>query len=309
MTTATDVVSDDTPDPDEPASEPTATVEPKRPWVRISTAIFGVVLVVLISIASLWLITGGRYYIVTTPSMSPVLPVGALALTQPYAARDVRLGTIIAFQPPYGPPRIFMHRVVSVTSSGYVTKGDANPARDPWPVVPFRNVKGVVVQSLPGVGWVVKAMPWFVVGIFLAILLAAYVPWRWGVFSPLISMVIIVTVPLLVLRPLVRGELIYYTQTNHLITARVVNTGLLPLVFTPEAGRSAHVSAGYWTDMHLPQPPKGQRFNITATVDLSVLGWIGLILLCLTPLIIGIVVTVRERNKEKRGQLVVPQYA
>jgi signal peptidase I len=46
-----------------------------------------------------------------------------------------------------------IHRVVNVTSAGYVTKGDRNPAPDPW-LVQDRWVKGKAAFLLPLVGWI-----------------------------------------------------------------------------------------------------------------------------------------------------------
>jgi hypothetical protein len=295
---------------DRPAAVNTsAGVVPKRRIVRISTIAFGVVLTILLALGGIWLVSGGKYYIVSTPSMSPQLPVGALVLTRPFTKDQVAVGTIISFQPPTGDARIYTHRVIAVTPLGYGTKGDAERLSDPWGVVPFANVKGVVVQSLPGIGWLVRALPWLLVGLLLVIGLAAIVPWRWGVFLPIVGAVVVISIPLIALRPLVRGELIDSRTGTTTITARVVNTGLLPLKFTPKGRPGVHVAAGHWTDLKVPRPSKAGRFDITARVDLSLLGWVILALLCALPLILGIAVALREWRKDKAGRLVIPSSA
>lgn len=279
---------------------------PRRTLVRLSAIAFGVLLAVLLAIGGLWVATGGRYYIMTTPSMSPALPVGSLVLTKPYKAAEVTKGTIIAFAPPIGPYRTYTHRVIDVQPDGYLTKGDAVMHPDNWGVVPFANVHGIVVAVLPGVGWLVRALPWLLLGLLIAIGLAAFVPWRWGVFMPIVAMVIVLTVPLLVLKPLVRGELVETAQDQTKVTARVVNTGLLPLKFAASGIEPVHVAPGHWTDLHLPVPKETGKYGIKATVDLGLTGWIILGLLCLLPLFIGLTIALREWRKERTGALVLP---
>jgi signal peptidase I len=278
---------------------------PKRAVVRISTIIFGVVLALLLAFGGIWLATGGKYYIMSTPSMSPALPVGALVLTQPYSQAKVAVGTIIVFQPPDKTVRTYTHRVIAITPLGYKTKGDAEMQTDAW-TIPFANVKGIVVQSLPGIGWLLRALPWLLIGLLLVIALAALVPWRWGVFTPLLAVVIVILIPLIVLKPLVRGQLVEKVDGVKFVTARVVNTGLLPLKFTPVGHPGVHIAAGHWYDFKFPQGQKAQQFSINARVDLTLTGWIILGLLCLLPLFLAIGVTIREWRKEKNGTLVLP---
>ena len=237
---------------------------PRRTIVRWSSIAFGVILASLLVVGGLWVATGGRYYIVTTPSMSPALPVGSLVLTKTFTQADVQKGTIIAFVPPTGKYRMFTHRVIGVDPAGYLTKGDASMNADPWGVVPFANVRGIVVSVLPGVGWLVRALPWLLLGLLIAIGLAAFVPWRWGVFMPIVAMVIVLSVPLLILKPLVRGELVQTKQTNDAVVARVVNTGLLPLKFTATGIDGVHVAPGHWTDLQLPVPKVTGKYGIDA---------------------------------------------
>jgi hypothetical protein len=144
------------------------------------------------------------------------------------------------------------------------------------------------------------------VGLLLVIGLAAMVPWRWGVFMPLIAVVIVVAIPLIVLRPLVRGDFVEKKTGTATITARVVNTGLLPLKFEPKGQPGVHVAPGHWVDLKFPRTDKNQYFDIKARVDLSLLGWLILGFLCALPLLLAIGVSIREWRKEKNGTLVIP---
>jgi signal peptidase len=104
------------------------------------------------------LIVGGyRPVAVYSGSMRPTIPVGGLAVDRTIAARDVRVGDVITFDDPYVKGRMVTHRVVSVipTAQGlaYRTKGDANPARDPW-TIRLNGRVGRVAFSVPAAGYV-----------------------------------------------------------------------------------------------------------------------------------------------------------
>jgi signal peptidase len=104
------------------------------------------------------LIVGGyRPVAVYSGSMRPTIPVGGLAVDRTIAARDVRVGDVITFDDPYVKGRMVTHRVVSVIPAAqglaYRTKGDANPARDPW-TIRLNGQVGRVAFSVPGAGYV-----------------------------------------------------------------------------------------------------------------------------------------------------------
>jgi signal peptidase I len=66
--------------------------------------------------------------------------------------KNVEVGDVIVYvNPDLG--YAIIHRVIGVTESGYVTKGDRNPSSDPW-VVKTDWVKGRAVVLIPFVGWI-----------------------------------------------------------------------------------------------------------------------------------------------------------
>jgi signal peptidase I len=83
---------------------------------------------------------GIRMVPVLTGSMEPQYPVGSLVITVPRRGDAVQPGDVLAFAPPspYSTPgnRPIMHRVTRLQGSGEqlaaITRGDANPAPDPW---------------------------------------------------------------------------------------------------------------------------------------------------------------------------------
>lgn len=97
---------------------------------------------------------------VLSASMSGTFEPGALLVSRPVPAGQVRPGDVIVFTPPDARDR-YAHRVVDVEPSAagpvVVTRGDANPAPDPWrarledPAVPQ------VVGAVPHLGHLVAA--------------------------------------------------------------------------------------------------------------------------------------------------------
>jgi signal peptidase I len=96
--------------------------------------------------------------IVASGSMTPVMPVGAVAMTREVDAHAITAGDIISFRRP-GSPETTTHRVVAVKAEGaqmiFTTKGDANATPDPTPVVIDGRVHKVD-YIVPDAGYVVR---------------------------------------------------------------------------------------------------------------------------------------------------------
>jgi signal peptidase I len=103
------------------------------------------------------IVCGFKPIAVYSGSMNPTIPVGGLAIDRPVAAADIRVGDVITFNDPYIKGRQVTHRVVQIVRTpdgpAYRTKGDANPARDPWAIHLPDNV-GRVSFSVPVAGYV-----------------------------------------------------------------------------------------------------------------------------------------------------------
>lgn len=64
----------------------------------------------------------------------------------------VQVGDVVVYlNPDLG--YAIIHRVVNITDAGYITKGDRNPAPDPW-IVKKTWVKGKAVLLIPLLGWI-----------------------------------------------------------------------------------------------------------------------------------------------------------
>jgi len=102
----------------------------------------------------------GSLAIVRSSSMEPVMRAGALAVMLPIDAEDVKVGDIIAFEPPWDPDVTVSHRVIGVHHDGQIlfdTKGDATEDSDPY-YVPAQSVHGKVVFSIPYLGYATSSV-------------------------------------------------------------------------------------------------------------------------------------------------------
>ena len=87
---------------------------------------------------------------------------GALAVMLPVDADDVKVGDIIAFDPPWdsNPDVTVSHRVIGVYHDEDIlfdTKGDATEDSDPY-YVPAQSVHGKVLFSIPYLGYVTNSV-------------------------------------------------------------------------------------------------------------------------------------------------------
>jgi signal peptidase len=91
-----------------------------------------------LGIALFPVLTGGSALTVLSGSMSPGLPVGAIAFVRPVDPATVEPGDVITFQRAPDAPELVTHRVLAVDDSSgapvFTTKGDANEDADIDPV-------------------------------------------------------------------------------------------------------------------------------------------------------------------------------
>lgn len=90
--------------------------------------------------------------LVTTGSMEPALPAGAMVVA--HAQADYAVGDVISFRQDGA---VVTHRVAEETAEGYRTAGDANNVGDDE-TVPREAVLGRVVLCLPWVGGLLTAL-------------------------------------------------------------------------------------------------------------------------------------------------------
>jgi len=238
----------------------------------------------LFTVAVLWLLgIGGGATVIATPSMSPSLQVGSLALILP-AHSPVRPGQVIMFTPP-GEDHTYVHRVIKVVRNdgavrGYRTQGDEVGRPDPWLITPS-EVKGRVFSDIPGLGWLKTMAPYFFAGVTLVMVLSFLWPKhrRWIILNVTCATFLAIDV---VVHPLVNWMLITTTHTRTLVQARIANTGLAPLYLRAEGGSSLTLSPGHFG---IITAPLGEQVHVVGSLALGDVGTIIVTLICLVPLI------------------------
>jgi signal peptidase I len=98
---------------------------------------------------------------VLSGSMRPTFDPGSLILTRQVATSAVRPGDVIVIVPP-GESSSYAHRVQTVTGpAGHpvvTTKGDANPAPDPWKAQLLSTHTTEVIGSVPKLGLLIVTL-------------------------------------------------------------------------------------------------------------------------------------------------------
>lgn len=124
-------------------------------FLKVIHVIFECIRWVIVLIALLLMImflSGIRFYIVMTGSMSPTIPVGSICVVNhntPYS--DINAGDVISFS--IGENMQVTHRAISIEPDGIVTKGDANNTEDAT-MVTEENYLGKTVFHIPSAGYV-----------------------------------------------------------------------------------------------------------------------------------------------------------
>jgi len=92
-----------------------------------------------------------RYEPVLSGSMEPAIPVGGLVLIKPVDINSLKVGDVICYH--FSDEKLITHRIVEITSNGYITKGDANEEKDPK-LVEKGDIVCSVVLTVPLVGYI-----------------------------------------------------------------------------------------------------------------------------------------------------------
>lgn len=157
MTSVTITASRETPDLSRLAVIPKAIF-------RWSVRIIVAAAVVLFAAVALGPMTG-KYQLlsVLTGSMNPTSPAGSLVFETPVAPSEIHVGDVITYQAPVGDRPVVTHRIIDIKTDdiGQVminTKGDANPAADPWDAVLGEGQVWKVGFTVPFLGGLVQSM-------------------------------------------------------------------------------------------------------------------------------------------------------
>jgi signal peptidase I len=270
----------------------------QAPRIGALTATLCVAVVVSALAIAGWDLSGGRLLTMSTASMCPTVCVGSLVAVEPQSG-PVHPGELVTFRPP-GQGAAFTHRVVRVEDNGsFTTKGDAEASPDPW-VVPPQDVVGRVAFTVSGLGWWLRALPMVAVG--TALLLGTRRFYRLRnrrSFERLVG-VTVVAVPLLLLHPLISGQLIEVVKDPHRrgwLRGLFVNTGLLPEHLQVIGGQTLPRLGS--SRLHWITGPKSKAsvLGVHQWAALPAWGWAIVATLVLAP-VIGFVVYRATRTVE-----------
>ncbi|MDA8290963.1 MAG: signal peptidase I, partial [Actinomycetota bacterium] len=122
---------------------------PRPWWQRVLHA--SAALVVVGVAAGFALVSRANHAYITTPSMYPTIPPGAMVFISP--RRSYHVGEVIEF---HANGLLWVHRLIAIRPNGdFVTKGD-NPQSTPdvfSPPTTGRDVVGVVTRTVPYLGF------------------------------------------------------------------------------------------------------------------------------------------------------------
>jgi signal peptidase I len=255
----------------------------KKAW-KISVAA-SVLLVVAVFVALFG--TGSRLFVVKTPSMGTVAPVGTLVVVHPQASYAV--GEVITYE---REGVSYTHRIVDQTSAGFILKGDINGATDALPV-PASEIVGKVVFAGRYLGFLFQGLPWIVLGgaIVFGLTLIPKLPpsWRWQV--RFIGWSLVVSLVALWQRPWVNMEMLAYAPQGDGVDMHLVNTGIFPV-------KVVGTILGSGQDAIVTQTVSDSHGHYVVTPELALNFWwfVLLLAICLTPMVASLFVGIQDES-------------
>ncbi len=140
-------------------------VQPSRRARRWPVRVLSVLGHVVLAVAAIAALCGAGAVVVyrlgfspvLSPSMVPTFAAGDLIVTSPRPSSDIAVGDVLVLPIPDSPGQRYVHRVLTVTTGAdglpvVTTKGDANPAPDPWTLSITSAKVPAVITSVPTVG-------------------------------------------------------------------------------------------------------------------------------------------------------------
>lgn len=160
--------------------------------VGVTAAILTAVMLLALASVALPLLTGAQTYSILTRSMEPAYPPGTLIVVREASADELRIGDVITFQQVAGSPAVVTHRIVGVTATTagertFTTRGDANGAEDPEPVVQ-EQIRGALWYAVPWIGWIATARSQGPLGVLIPVAGVLLIGWGgYAVISGLVE--------------------------------------------------------------------------------------------------------------------------
>ena len=103
---------------------------------------------------------GLQRYVIMGGSMSGTYDLGSVVFEEVVPTSELKVGDVITYVPPAdsGITTLVTHRIVEIDGNEFRTKGDANPAVDPWTFQLTAATQPRVVAHVPYVGFAFMAL-------------------------------------------------------------------------------------------------------------------------------------------------------
>ena len=121
-------------------------------------------MIIVIAACTAWLLPslfGYSRYVITSGSMTGTYNKGSIVFEKMVPVADLKVGDIITYMPPpsSGVDHLVTHRIFRMQAAQgggtlFTTKGDHNPAPDPWHFKLLSSTQGVVQFGVPHAGWI-----------------------------------------------------------------------------------------------------------------------------------------------------------
>lgn len=253
---------------------------------------------VLFAGAVLFLSSGGRWFVVETPSMGEAAPVGTLVLDLPVDASTLRVGDVVSFETPANPGVVYTHRIIDVDADGGLhTRGDVNGATDPWTLTQD-DIVGAPILLVPHLGWLFRAVPLLLIGTLVVWTFTnAFTDRATRSCLRIAGGALTTAYAGFVLKPFVNVTTITNSSDRSSVEATIVSSGMFPVRVEAQGGTSVHLVDGQVGRVVIHELTKNGQYHLTSNIDLGPVGWALLIVACLVPLVlclaVGRVETVR----------------
>jgi len=276
-----------------------ASTEAKRPARFVTSAVLVLLVIAGLALAAFYS-TGGRFFIIQTPSMGDYAPVGTLIASTPTTLDQVQKGDTLLFHPPASEETYF-HRVVEVLPEGGLkTQGDINGTIDPW-TVEAENIIGKESLNVEAIGFLIRVLPFLIVAGFALQLITRYFleslyrfPIRVFGWSLLVSIAAYIS------RPFFNAQLISQTAVDGVSDTTFVATGVFGVQGSAVKGTTAYSNPGELATVTSDYMDKDKLFSVVFSPYLHTIDWIVIVSFVLLPLILCVGYAIRRYRVESK---------
>ena len=267
---------------------------------RVAMVLAGVVVVLGVGSGIAWRLDGGSWENIATPSMGTAAPVGSLVFTKPATVDQLRVGDVITYQPPTPlANHTTTHRVVSKTGTGpdaFVrTRGDVNGADDPFDIH-SSDIRGKIEAIFWGGGWLLRGLPMLALGMAAVWIATRY--WasaRWTIPLRVLGFSAVVSTVVVILKPFVGAVSLGNNADAAGTHITLVSIGMLPSRFSGAGGGHVDLADGEVGVLTTQVAPGAKGAGVTGGTHMPWWLWIVMILIWLTPMIVGLLAEQRRQ--------------